>query len=96
MGKRIGIILVIILIAGLAVVGYFLYQGRKSFFTDPYKAVAPSASFVIETIDLQSFINSLTTGKGLFGEIDEINEFSSFSSKLKFLAGQVNNSSYKK
>jgi hypothetical protein len=96
MGKRIGIILVIILIAGLAIVGYFLYQGRKTFFTDPYKAVAPTASFVIETIDLQSFINSLTTGKGLFGEIDKINEFSSFSSKLKFLAGQVNNSSYKK
>ena len=96
MGKRIGIILVIILIAGLAVVGYFLYQGRKTFFTDPYKAVAPTASFVIETIDLQSFINSLTTGKGLFGETDKINEFGSFTSKLKFLAGQVNNSSYKK
>ncbi len=96
MGKRTGIILVIILIAGLTVLGYFLYQGRKSYFTDPYKAVAPSASFVIETIDLQSFINSLTTGKGLFGEINEINEFRNFTTKMEFLADQVNNSSYKK
>jgi len=96
MGKRIGIILVIILIAGLAVLGYYLYQGRKSFFTDPYKAVAPSASFVIETIDLQSFINSLTTGKGLFGEIEEIKEFSSFTTGMKFVADQINKPSYEK
>jgi len=96
MGKRIGIILVIILIAGLAVLGYYLYQGRKSFFTDPYKAVAPSASFVIETIDLQSFINSLTTGKGLFGEIEDIKEFRRFTTGMKFLADQVNKPSYEK
>lgn len=96
MGKRIGIILVIILIAGLAVLGYYLYQGRKSYFTDPYRAVAPSASFVIETIDLQSFINSLTTGKGLSGEIEEINEFSSFTTSMTFLADQINKPSYER
>ncbi len=96
MGKKINIILVIILIVVLALLGYFLYQGRKSFFTDPYKAIAPSASFVIETIDLQSFINSLTTGKGFFGELNEVNEFSSFTTKMRFLADQVNKSSYKK
>ncbi len=96
MGKRIGIILIIILVAGVVILGYYLYQGRKSFFTDPYKAVATSASFIIETVDLQSFINSLTTGKGLFGEMSKVEEFGNFTSRLKFLADQINKPSYKK
>ncbi|MCX6300804.1 MAG: hypothetical protein NTW82_01345 [Bacteroidia bacterium] len=96
MRKRAAIISVILLISGLATLGYFLYEGRKTFFTDPYKAVAPTASFVIETIDLQSFINSLTTGKGLFGEVSRVKEFDIFNKKMKFLTDQLNNAAYKK
>ncbi len=96
MNKRIAVFIVIILISGLAVLGYFLYQGRRTFFTDPYKAVAPTASFVIETIDLQSFINSLTSGKGLSGEAAKVREFDIFNKKMKFLADQLNNAAYKK
>ncbi len=95
-GKRISIILVIVLTAGLAVLGYFLQLGRKTLFNDPYKAITPDACFVIETIDLQSFMNSLTTGKGLFGEAAKIKEFELFSRKTKFLADQLNKPGYKK
>jgi hypothetical protein len=94
--KRAAVISVIILVTGLAVLGYFLYQGRRAFFTDPYKAVAPTASFVLETIDLKSFINSITTGKGLFGEAAKIKEFDTFFRKLTFLSDQLNNAAYKK
>jgi hypothetical protein len=94
--KRAAIISVIILLAGLAVLGYFLRQGRQTLFTDPYKAVSPSAAFVIETIDLQSLINSVTTGKGLFGEMGKVKEFNLFSRKLKFVADQLNKPVYKK
>jgi hypothetical protein len=51
---------------------------------------------VIETIDLQSFLNSLTTGKGLFGETAKIKEFETFSRKTKFLADQFNKPGFKK
>ena len=65
-------------------------------FTDPYKAISPGACIVIETVDIQSFMNSLTTGKGLFGEAGKVREFEKFNMKLKFLADQLNNDGFKK
>jgi hypothetical protein len=96
MGKRIAIISVILLVCGLAILGYFLQQGRKTLFTDPYKAISPGACIVIETVDLQSFINSLTTGKGLFGELGKVRELDNFNRKLKYLADQLNKVGFKK
>ncbi|MGB8490725.1 MAG: hypothetical protein WCE64_06665 [Bacteroidales bacterium] len=89
MSKRIGIFLLAILFSGVALLGYFLHQGRKGLTADPYKAVGQDACLVIETIDLQSFINSLTTGKGLFSQIEKVKEFNNFVTKLKYLAEQL-------
>jgi hypothetical protein len=94
-GKRVAIISVIILITGLLILGYFIQQGRKRLLTDPFKTISPAACIVIETVDLQSFMNSLTTGKGLFGEIPKIKEFESFNVKLQFLADQLNKPGFK-
>jgi hypothetical protein len=93
--KRTAIISVIILISGLAILGYYLQQGRRNLLTDPYKAISPTASIIIATIDLQSFFNSLTTGRGLFGEVGKIREFDTFNRKIKFLADQMNKPAYK-
>jgi len=95
-GKRVTIILLVLLVSGLAIMGYFFQQGRKSLFTDPYKAISPGGCIVIETVDLQSFMNSLTTGKGLFGEAGKIKEFDSFNRKLKYLTDQLNKPEFKK
>ena len=96
MGKRVTIILLVLLVSGLAIMGYFFQQGRKNLFTDPYKAISPGACIVIETIDLQNFMNSLTTGKGLFGEAGKIKEFDNFNRKLKYLTDQLNKTEFKK
>ncbi len=96
MGKRITIISVVILISGITFLGYFLHQSRKSLFTDPYKIIAPDACVIIETVDIRSLINSLTTGKGLFSEIEKINEFRGFDTKLKYISDQVNKPGFKK
>jgi hypothetical protein len=96
MGKKIAIILVIILISGLAIMGYFLQQGRKHLFTDPYKTISTDACIVIETVDLKSFMNSLTTGRGLFGELGKVRELGRFNQELKYLADQVNKENFKK
>ena len=90
MGKRLVIVVLFILISAIAVLGYLFYQSGKSFLTDPYKAVSPGACLIIETVDLKSFLNTLTSGQGLFGELTSFKELKNFNRKLKFLADQVN------
>jgi len=95
-GKRSAIILPGVLVIALAVLGYFFQQGRKTLFTDPYKAISPEAGIVIETVDLQSFLNSVTTEKGLFGETGKVKELVIFNRKLKYIADQLNKPELKK
>jgi hypothetical protein len=94
-GKRIAIASVILLISALAIMGYLFRQDRENLFTDPYKAVSESACIVIETVDLQSFMNSLTTGKGLFGEAGKVREIDTFYQQLKYLTDQLNKAAFK-
>jgi hypothetical protein len=90
LAKRVIILFSVILVAALAVMLYFFSRRGESILSDPYRTISPGACIVIETVDLQSFLNSLTTGKGFFGEISGVNELSSFSRKLKFLADIMN------
>ncbi len=96
MSKRIAIFSLVVLISAVALAGYFLQQSRKNLFTDPYKVIGMDACIVIETIDFRNLINSVTTGRGLFSEITNIKELSIFSTKLKFIADQINKSGFKK
>jgi hypothetical protein len=94
-GKRVAIFLILILLTGLLLLGYFLHQGRKHLITDPYVAIPAGASFVIETPDLQGFINSITSGKGILGELGKVKELADFNKSLKFLSDQVNKEGFK-
>jgi hypothetical protein len=76
--------------------GYFLFRNKETLLTDPYKAISPDASVIIETGDLQGFMNSLTTDKGLFGEIGKIKELAIFYNTLKYITGKLNNAGLKK
>jgi len=95
MGKRLIIFFLAILLTAIAVMGYFFFQSRKTLLTDPYKAISPGACFVIGTVDLKSFLNSLASGQGLFGEVANVKELGDFNKKLKFIADQVNRPEYK-
>jgi len=95
-GRRIAIISIFVLITGVVLLGYFLQQNKKNLFTDPYKVINSDACIVIETIDIQSFINSVTAEKGFFSEIGNIEELKGFNTKLKFIADQINKPGYKK
>jgi hypothetical protein len=94
--KRIAIVLLVLLVSGVVVLGYFFNQGRKTMFTDPYKVIGSDACIIIETYDFRSLINSVTTGKGLFSVIENVKEFNSFSKKLKYIADQINKPGFKK
>ncbi len=96
MSKSIAIFSLVVLLSAVVLVGYFHHQSRKNLFTDPYKVVGPDACIVIETIDFRNLVNSVTTGKGLFSEITNVKELTTFSTKLKFIADQINKSGFKK
>ncbi|MCU0455645.1 MAG: hypothetical protein MUE74_05015 [Bacteroidales bacterium] len=87
--RRAATITIIALILGVVAAAYFLQKGKRTLLNDPWKAVGGNAVFVIETIDLQSFVNSITTEKGLFGEIGRIKDFESFRNKTRFLADKL-------
>jgi hypothetical protein len=95
-GKRFIIILLVLLVFALFVMGYFLLHNKKGLYTDPYKAVSQKACIVLETDDLQSFMNSLTTGKGLFREMGRVKEFGNFNLKLRYITDQLNKAGFKK
>ncbi len=96
MGKRIAVILIIGLVSALAIMGFFLWRSSMNLTTDPYKTVTPDASIVIETVDIKSLLNSLTTGRGLFGELGKIRDLSVINHDLKYLADLLNKPNLKK
>ncbi len=87
--------MIIVLVSALAIMGFFLWKSNKNLATDPYKTVTPDACIVIETVDIKSLLNSLTTGRGLFGEIGKIKELESINHDLKYLADLLNKPNFK-
>lgn len=90
MGRRAVLILSASLILALTVIMYFTGKGREGLLTDPYSAVGNRACIVVETVDLLSFLNSVTTGKGVFGEFGRVGELAQFNNRLKYLADFLN------
>ncbi|MBI5010681.1 MAG: hypothetical protein HZB98_13775 [Bacteroidia bacterium] len=95
MGKRLAILLLCLLLTAIGFMGYLFFQSRRTLLTDPYKAISTDACLVIETVDLKSFMNSITSGQGLFGELGNIKELKYFNTKIKFLADQFNKPEFK-
>jgi hypothetical protein len=96
MRKRIAIAILLVLTAGIVLIGYFLHRNRKDLLTDPYKVIAPDACILIETADFQSFINNVTGETGLFGELAKVQEIHGFNSGLKYLSGLLSQPGVKK
>jgi hypothetical protein len=94
--KKGGIIIVVIfLAAGLAALGYYYVKEREILISDPYNAISPKTALIVETTDLQSLFNSLTSGSGLAGAMGEVKEFTTLYQKLEFLADRFNRQEYK-
>ncbi len=90
MGRRSVIILSATLILALSVILYFTGKSGISISKNPYSAISGKACFVIETVDLLSFLNSLTAGNGLFGELGKIKDLTVFNGKLKYITDNLN------
>lgn len=95
MRRRTAIIVGSLFVVLLAAAFWLMRQGREFILSDPWAGVSPDACIIIETRDLQSFVNSLTTDKGVFGEIARIREFGSFTKKLNAIADNLNKEQYR-
>jgi hypothetical protein len=89
-GKRTIVLSLFFLISGLAVLGYFLERNRRDMLTDPYKAIPTDAALVIETADLQEFLNKIAAKEGIFGELNSVKELNSFTLGLRNIVTLVN------
>lgn len=87
-------LIIILLLGFLAGTGYFLIKGKETILADPYSAIPDNACIIIETVDIRSFVNSLTAGKGLFSEMGKIRQLRPFYSQLKFTAEKINGASF--
>lgn len=96
MRRKAAIFSIIFVSFGLAVSLYFLQKEKGTIMSDPYKSISPGTVALIETIDIQSFFNSITAEKGIFGEAAKIKEFGAFTGKIRFIADQLNGPAFKK
>lgn len=96
MGRKLVISVIIVLVTVLAVLGWFIRKSRMDLLTDPWKAVPTDAALIIETSDLQSFLNSVTADKGLFGEAARVSELTNLSSDTRYIAGLLARPTLKK
>ena len=69
---------------------FFMLKSRNVLLADPYKSISHDAVIIIESPDLQSFMNSINSGKGISGEVEKIKELSLFNSKIKFYTDLIN------
>ncbi|NSW95596.1 MAG: hypothetical protein HPY62_12890, partial [Bacteroidales bacterium] len=82
-------IIILTLIAGLAIIGYFIRKDRQEFSSDPYQTISKEAAIIIETNELQNLLNLITSGKGIFGELGQIKEFGPLKYKLDFITEKL-------
>jgi hypothetical protein len=93
--RRTAIFVSSFLLLALAAIIYLIRQERGIALSDPYAAVSSGACIIIETRDLQSFVNSLTTEKGISGEFGRIKEFNTFNTRLKDIADNLNKEEFR-
>lgn len=90
MRRRIIIILSALFLLAVTVILYITAKNGIKTIRDPYVAITGEAVFIIETIDVLSFFNSITTGKGIFGEMNNVGELAGFTGKLKSITDNIN------
>jgi hypothetical protein len=81
----------IVLLSGVAALIWFVQKNGKSISTDPFSVIPVDACFVIESVDLPDFLNSMTEGNRLFNILEKVKGTGPFCEKTKDLRNFVNN-----
>ncbi len=90
MAKRGSVILLVILLSGLIALIWFVQNNGKSLNTDPFTVIPTDAYFVIESVDLGEFLNTVTEGNRLFGALEKIKGADRFCARMKNVRNFIN------
>jgi hypothetical protein len=82
--------LLIILLSGLVTLLWFVQNNGKSITTDPFTVIPADACFVIESVDLGDFLNSVTEGNRLFGALEKVKGAELFCNRVKNIRNFIN------
>jgi len=77
------IILLVVLFSGVAVLTWFVKNNGKGVVTDPFSAIPSDASLIIESVDLNDFLGSVTMGNRLFGMLEKVKGAQDFCESVK-------------
>lgn len=89
------ILLVSVLVMAIILLVWLYLGNRKTFLTDPFRAIPPDAVVIIEPRDLQGFIFSLTGEEGIAGELLKAENSGRVGGWVNFLADQFNRDWFK-
>ncbi len=96
MGKRSIIILLIVLFSCLVILGYFMRKNRNELLTDPYKVISQSTAVLIETADLQGFLNLIISGNSFLEELVHLEEFSDAAGRISYISDMAGKPGFKR
>jgi len=93
LAKRGFIILLVILLSGLVTLIWFVQDNGKGINTDPFTVIPADAFFVIESVDLGDFLNTVTEGNRLFGALEKVKGADLFCTRMKNIRNFINTKS---
>lgn len=82
MQRRVTVIVIVLLFAGLGALGYFLQQKKKAFVTSPYGAVPTDAALVMEMVNMPLFFGELARESDIVTEIAGIPGLEAFTGTI--------------
>ncbi len=85
MFKRGTIIVIVILVAGLIALTWYLQQKREAFATSPFGTIPMDAGMVIEAVNLPDLFEFLVTDSEIIDEFSNIDGFSGFNKGLRVI-----------
>lgn len=85
MARKGFIFLLIVLVAGLAILIWFVQSNSQTITTDPMSVIPRDACFVVESADLPDLINSVTDGNRLFKALESTKGAEVFCEKVRYL-----------
>ena len=85
MSRRLTIILILILIAGMGALAYILQQKKRAWAASPYGSIPVDAGIVIEAVDMPGMFSSLASGNEIVKGMSEINELKSFTKAIRII-----------
>ena len=83
MSRNWTIVIIVILIAGMAALAYFLQQKKRAYVASPYGSIPLDAGIIIEAVDMPGLFELLATDNEMVDGMSEIPELKRFTGTIR-------------